>query len=389
MAEDILTKLFDGLAAAELPVPAMERVVARGQVRRRRARIGAGAAVVAVAVLAGSAVAYAQHLTGEPATRRAGASRPVPSPTTMTPLPTGPGQLVLGTSGQGFAISRLGSKAKPIEVPGLAADRASGSLVVANPAGGWVVVYATAPAGAGGQQPTRLATVSIAGVVRPFGESFGRQSAPTGLAVRPDGSAVAVAVPSPTGTSRIDLVPLPGHAGAARSWIMPRGPGATTLGVEQVAVSLSFEPNGAALTYLPAAETGGGLTNDGAVTLDITAPGRIAPITSGWPAYSKKPGTCALVAGAWDGHTYVALEQCNSDYVLRPVAVASGASLGPSVRVPVPWGCNDSAVYPALPAGQQQAGQILIEACGTFLDSRGHVTTLRGLPDGAVWAGGQ
>ena len=200
----------------------------------------------------------------------------------MTPLPTGPGQLVLGTSGQGFAISRLGSKAKPIEVPGLAADRASGSLVVANPAGGWVVVYATAPAGAGGQQPTRLATVSIAGVVRPFGESLGRQSAPTGLAVRPDGSAVAVAVPSPTGTSRIDLVPLPGHAGAARSWIMPRGPGATTLGVEQVAVSLSFEPNGAALTYLPAAETGGGLTNDGAVTLDITAPGRIAPITSGW-----------------------------------------------------------------------------------------------------------
>ena len=55
--------------------------------------------------------------------------------------------------------------------------------------------------------------------------------------------------------------------------MMPRGPGATTLGVEQVAVSLSFEPNGAALTYLPAAETGGGAHQRGETVQrsDITA----------------------------------------------------------------------------------------------------------------------
>jgi hypothetical protein len=69
MPEDMLDRLFSDLAAAELPVPAASRVVARGRQRRYRARGRAASAVLAAAAIVGAGVS--QLPGSRPSTRPA------------------------------------------------------------------------------------------------------------------------------------------------------------------------------------------------------------------------------------------------------------------------------------------------------------------------------
>lgn len=381
-----LARRFGDLATTDLPVPASASVVARGRQRRRRRRVLAATATLAVAAVIGTAAGYIQHTaTRAPSPQASSTSKPHPTPSAVTLPPSGTGMLMLGLEGSGFGMARSDSSAAPVRLPRLlAAPGASvdlGSLIAANPAGGWVVSYATSSKSDNGAVPTRLAIVSATGVVTPFGPAFAAQLLPVGLAVRPGGSAVAVGLRNSAGNSEIMLVPLPGHGGTVRSWILPAA-------VREVSrpqpISMSFNPSGSELTYFVGHPTGGGVSTDGAVTLDVTAPGHVAPTEPAWPPDTKKPGSCNGIAGAWDGSSYLALEQCSGDYELRVVNAVTGSLAGRSVVVPVPWGCAASEVFPA--AGGHQ---VLISACGTFLVAGAHATTLTRLPLGAVWIGGQ
>ncbi len=384
---DVLDGLFAELATAELPVPARSGVVARGRQRRRHGRILAATATLAAAAVIGSAVAYIQRVTPRvPSPQASSTSKPSPTPAATLP-PAGTGTLMLGFEGHGFAMARAGSTAAPVKLPGLLAGPAAvvdlESLIAVNPAGGWVISYATSNKSDFGSVPTRLATVSPAGVVTPFGQGFGGPLLPTGLAVQPGGSAVAVGLENTNGDSVILLVPLPGHRGTVRKWLLLPSPGEVS---RPHPISMSFDRNGTELTYFVGHPTGGGVSTSGAVTLNVTSSHPLAPTVPDWPPLTKPrpPGSCHGVAGAWDGSRYVALEQCDTNYQLRAVNPGTGSLDGSSVVVPVPWGCAASEVFPAT-----RTGQVLISACGTFLVTGGHATTLRGLPAGAVWAGGQ
>lgn len=102
--------------------------------------------------------------------------------------PAGSGPLILGVDASNrIVMSWMGSTAAPVPVPGLP-DVANFSWQIAtNPAGGWAVTYPTAAANPDGEQPSRLATVTASGAIKPFGPAFGRNKAVLSIAVSPDG----------------------------------------------------------------------------------------------------------------------------------------------------------------------------------------------------------
>jgi hypothetical protein len=382
MPEDMIDELFSQFAGVTLPVPDRDGVVGRGRQRRRRFRyLAAAAGLAAVAVAAGSVTVITHALAGN-----GGNGRPPATHRTRHEgqrLPAGTGRLLLGVTNSGaFELGRLGSKAlEPIR--DLQPIVIWHSLVATNPAGGWVVTYAAGPAHGETSQPERLATVSPTGQVHAFGPVFPVANV-TSIAVRPDGSAVAVAVSAtPVSTdgcrckaAQIWLLPLPGHAGQQRTWTLASP-------TKTMAMDMSWTPGGIGLTYQPGAnEYGGGFTGSGAVTLDTAQAGTVAPAVTAWPPF-RKGRSCNMIGGTWSGGQYLALETCGGQgerTELRPANAGTGAALGPPVKVQG-RGC------PAPTLSVASGGQVLVSYCGVQARNGRSFGYVPGSLVQAAWAG--
>jgi hypothetical protein len=219
--------------------------------------------------------------------------------------------------------------------------------------------------------------------VHPFGPVIPDAQA-TSIAVRPDGSAVAVAVamtPVSTGGCRckaaqIWLLPLPGHPGRERTWTLAAA-------TKTMVMDLSWAPDGIRLTYRPGAnEYGGGFTGSGAVTLDTADAGTVAPAITAWPPF-RKGRSCNMIGGTWSGGQYLALEACGGQgehTELRPANPDTGAALGPAVRVQG-WGCPP----PAFSVGG--SGQLLVSYCWAQVRSGASFEPLGDSLTQAAWTG--
>jgi hypothetical protein len=378
---DTLSRVFIELAGADLPVPSAERVRARGRQRRQRSRIVVSAAA-ALMIVAVSAAVYSQRLASQQAARPlAGRLHPARG----TAPSAGSGRLLLGLrAGRGgFEMSRAGGTgAVPVE--GLRAVVANQSLIATSPAGGWVVTEGIGPPDQLNSQAERLAAVSVTGAVRPFGPVFTRRQNITSIAVRPDGTAVAVAVlrVTPAGclcsAAQIKLVPMPGQRAVIRTWTLATA-------TSTIVQDLSWATGGTELTYLPGGDqTGGGFSTRGPVTFSTAQRGSTAPDVSDWPGYSKAPGTCNVNGGTWAGRRYLALEGCTGGQeILLPVNPRTGARAGRPVQVSG-WACP-APQFSAAAGG----GPLVISFCGPQLESRGRFRLLPGSLVLAAYAGGR
>jgi hypothetical protein len=389
---DTVERLFDKLARAPLPGPSASAVMARGRQRRRRVRIGASASVAVVI----AAAVLGAHQIGS-----LGAGRShVVSPTSSSPSPAvtrssapdlppaGSGPLILAVDASSrIVMSRIGSTAAPVRVPGLPDVANFSSRIATNPAGGWVITYPTGAASADGKQPSRLATVTPSGTIKPFGPAFGRNQEVLSIAVSPDGSRLALAISTESSAQAvldssavITVIPMPGHHGASRTWTFTRGE-------VNWAKDLSWAPGDQDLTYAAGLQTGAGIDGN-PVTLDTAAAGQAAPVATGWPV-GRKDGQCHPDAGGWLGDTgrFAAIEECDSAHtvVFQPADESTGAPTGPAVTLPRQQpGCLDAMI-----GSSPDGGQILIGYCDAlFLDSDGKITSLPGsLGAEAAWAG--
>jgi hypothetical protein len=372
---DHVDELFNRLGGVTLPVPDVAGVVGRGRQRRRRFRyLVAAAALAAIVVVAGSVAAITHGLAGTGGTTPpAGPHRTRPS---GQPMPAGTGQLMLGVTNAGaFELGRAGRAAlEPLG--GIRPPSGGQPLIATDPAGGWVVT------GAAGSDE-RLATVSPAGQVQPFGPVF--DGAPvTSIAVAAHGSAVAVALATtPVSTAgcrcqpaRIDLLPLPGHQVRSRSWTL-------STATRTMAIDLSWGPDGTSLTYVPGAnEDGGGFSGHGAVTLDTSRAGTIAPAVTAWPPF-RKGAVCNMIGGTWAGGQYLALEACGGPgehMELVPASAADGAVAGAPVRVQG-WGC----AVPTLSVGA--GNRVLVNYCGAQARNGSAYRDLPSALAQAAWTG--
>ena len=390
---DTVERLFDKLARAPLPGPSASAVMARGRQRRRRVRIGASASVaVVIAAAALGAHQIASLGAGRSHVVSPASSSPSPAVTRSSARdlpPAGSGRLVLAVDPSSrIVMSRIGSTAAPVPVPGLPDVANFSSHIATNPAGGWVITYSTGAAGADGKRPSRLATVTGAGAIRPFGPAIGRNQEVLSIAVSPDGSRLALAISTESGGSAvldssavITVIPMPGHHGASRTWTFARGE------VNWVK-DLSWAPGSQDLSYAAGLQTGAGIDGN-PVTLDTAAAGQAAPVATGWPVGLKGGQQCHPDAGGWLGNTglFAAVEECDSAHtvVFQPADESTGTPTGPAVTLPRQQpGCLD-AMIDSSPDGRQ----ILIGYCDAlFLDSDGKITSLPGSIGGdAAWAG--
>jgi len=383
MPDNMIDELFGQFASLTLPVPDAAGVVDRGRQRRRRSRHMAVASGIAAAAVAVASVAVITHALGGNGGHGGPAVNSHRTRPSGQPQPAGTGRLLLGVTASGsFELGRLGSPAlEPIR--DLRPVVAGQSLVATNPAGGWVVTYAAGRENGVNEQPERLATVSVTGQVHPFGPVFPDPQV-TSIAVRPDGSAVAVAVSvTPVSTdgcrckaAEIMLLPLPGYPGQGRSWTL-------TTASRTMAMDLSWAAGGTRLTYLPGAnEYGGGFVGHGAVTLDTAAVGTTAPAVTAWPAF-RKGDHCNMIGGTWAGDQYLALEACGGQdehTELVPAAVTDGAFLGPPVLVRG-WGCPPPTLSVAAD------GQVLVSYCGVQERNGASYAYLPGSLAQVAWAG--
>ena len=386
MADDQLRELFDQIARAAVRVPDPGQVIARGMRRRRRARLQVSAsAMAAMAAVGVCTQPLASQLAGAGAPHRYQAighgGRTVPGPahraaTAAAALPpAGAGVLILGlTRRNTFVIARSGNTRSAVRLAGLRALSTGQSALATNPSGGWVVTYAADPNGAYGSQSARLAVVTTAGQIRTFGPILRNV---TSVAVSPDGGQVGVGLLGPLGDpAAIELVPLPGRNGRLRSWQIPHGAGNYVAG-------LSWAPDGTHLSYQAGQQAGSAIAG-GPITLDTTASGTLAPGRSSWPAGGQSGAACVPDATAWlsTPGRMLALEQCDGTEVLREASSASGAAVGPAIRVWRRTGCGSPALDPA-PDGSH----VLIRYCSVYLESNGRLEPLPGDFAAAALAG--
>jgi hypothetical protein len=349
----LIDRLFDELARTDLPAPACARVVARGRQRRRRVRLTMTVFAVAVAVLVSSGAGYVRRAAlqldaGGTPSASTEPGRPLLLGLYRVPEPR-PGAYRL-------AMARLGSTATPVPLRGVAPyavpEWRGEPVAVTDPLGNrWLVGY---PMGdtPGGEGPAVFALVNASGQLFPFGPGLGvGVEAMTGLAVNAAGSAMAVAHVGP-GQVVITTAPMPYHVGyQLHDWILA----SSTLMVH----SLSWAPDGKYLTYVAGGR---------AITIDILAYGRVAPVTSGWPAPMKSG--CQLLAGTWQDSTgdYLALERCSSGTRMLAVNYLTGAPEGPATRFP--GNCPALVLDPA-PTGNE----VLVSgSCGLYVYDQGHIT---------------
>jgi hypothetical protein len=357
---DMVSDLFRQLARTELPVPACGGVVARGAQRRRRTRVLT--VVLVTAALLGTA-GVVQRVSA--------ASTPPPSVATHQKAEriTGFGPLVLGVNRAGqFLIARAADLAAAVRVNRLPDARGFPPLIGTS-ANGWVISYAVGPPTATGSRAEQLAIVRAPGFAMPFGPVFSGEEYLTSLAVRPNGSAVAVGVayrgrkPAP---ARIELIPMPGQRAAIRTWRFA-DTHATGVG------SLSWTPNGTGLTYVPGSGQGDSFNAFGAVTLKVSAPGAFASTRSRWP---QSPAFgCPMFAGTWSARQYVVEEAC--DLVgtgLTPANPITGKSSHALALLPNRTeNCSAQPVLRPAPRGQ-----VLLSLCGLLAYNGQRVRVLPG-----------
>jgi hypothetical protein len=362
--EDVLTPPVAPVSVSD----AGARIVQKGRrvVRRRRLLAASGAVAAAVmvvftVVLSGVFDSPSTTITVTPAS---------PAPTNREPVPVG--GLVLGLdASRHFVIGDIGrpSHNRRLPVTWIAGE------IATNPDAGWVVTYSRdakdQAAGVGG-----LAIVDPSGATRTFGGDVA--GSVTGLAVSPDGSRVALAVTNyPTaGAARIEVLAMPGHSAAPRSWTVDNQ-------YDDKIISLSWNPAGSTLSYIAGTETGAGI---GGVpsTLDTSLPGMSAPSAPAFqlPADEK----CAALAASWLGRTeqFVAVTECGGEDRLSSLAPAQLSSPGRLSGPVLPgYGCAEHGIKSS-PDGRR----ILVNQCGTtYLITDGHVTKVDTLLLGVTWAG--
>ena len=433
MSDDRVRELFEQVARIAVDVPPAEHAVGRGR-RRRRARLRV-ATIAWTMVLAGGV--GAPQAAGLAWSGRPGLEPPVltspartvqrqPSPTRptldsggqsprpansggqspssansdkTTPSPTGAasntanppgagsgwrrlasalpppgtGRLLLGLDATGrFVMTRMGSASAPVPLPGLGAAAGAPPVLVTNPAGGWVVMYAS-PKPWRTVRTAQLALVTTAGTIEPFGPMFFPEVV-TSAAVSPDGSRVAVALSRPSALPRIEVLPLPGHRGADRSWRL-RSVRATLV------TSLSWAPGGRHLSYLPARPAGAAA---GPVTLNTARRTSATSARSSWLSAEMAGATCVPDVTAWLGSSgrFAALEKCPAagTEVFQTADARTGAPAGRAIVVARRPGCGPAALDPD-PSGRR----VLISYCGIYLDQHGTLTRApRGLAAAAL-----
>jgi len=287
--------------------------------------------------------------------------------------PPGTGRLLLGLDATGrFVMTRMGSASAPVPLPGLGAAAGAPPVLVTNPAGGWVVMYAS-PKPWRTVRTAQLALVTTAGTIEPFGPMFFPEVV-TSAAVSPDGSRVAVALSRPSALPRIEVLPLPGHRGADRSWRL-RSVRATLV------TSLSWAPGGRHLSYLPARPAGAAA---GPVTLNTARRTSATSARSSWLSAEMAGATCVPDVTAWLGSSgrFAALEKCPAagTEVFQTADARTGAPAGRAIVVARRPGCGPAALDPD-PSGRR----VLISYCGIYLDQHGTLTRApRGLAAAAL-----
>jgi len=426
MSDDRLRELFELVARIAVDVPPAEHAISRGR-RRRRARLRL-ATIAWTMVLAGGfgapqaagGLAWSSHSGPESPglTSPAGAIPPQANPTraalfsggrssvpvhpsmaTASPTdaaskaanprgaatrwrrmvpalpPPGAGQLLLGLdAADRFVMTRMGSASAPVPVPGLGAPAGTPPVLVTNPAGGWVVMFAS-PEPWRTVRPAQLALVTAAGTNDPFGPMFFPEIV-TSAAVSPDGSRVAVALHRPSARPRIEVLPLPGHHGTDRAWRL-RSVRANLV------TSLSWAPDGRHLSYLPGRPAGAAAAA-GPVTLNTARSTSVTPARSSWLSAELPGAACVPDATAWlvGSGRFAALEKCpaSGTEVFQPADASTGAPLGRAVVVARRVGCQAATLDP-----DPKGSRVLISYCGIYLDEHGKLTKApRGLTAAAL-----
>jgi hypothetical protein len=413
MPDDRLRELFGQATAAPVRVPPVSQVRAKGERRRSRARLQASTIAWTIALAAGfgapqvsgslaqgtarygqvpasrsapgasypsaptagrasspAPAAARSAISGQPRDRSPSPHSPTGSTRHLAPAlpPPGGGQLLLALdSAHRFVMTRLGSAAAPVRVASLTAVAGAPPVLATNPAGGWVVTLASLSR-AGRVRGARLAWVVASGHSVPFGPLF-RQKAMTSAAVSHDGSRVAVALTIRSGGARIEVLPLPGHQGAKRTWDVQANQASLVTG-------LSWSPDGRHLSYL-ADQSSGQSARSAPVFLDTGASVAVVPDQTSAPL-ATKPGvtgvTCVAKAAAWLGTTgrYAVLSECPSTgaVVLQTSATAAGAGANKPIVVAHRTGCGAATV------NSNAAGTVvLITYCGVYVVDRGRLST--------------
>lgn len=405
MREDRMRQLFSLITLADVGIPDIGLVVLSGRQRRRRALMGRSAfgtaAVLAVGVGMSHVFAHLPATGGARAAHRdlhraigpASSEPRHPMPQGGIPVhgsqarnaialpPPGSGQLVLGlTADHRFVMSRVGSGDAPVPVPRLPGF--ADSLLVTNPAGGWIVTYCADRAGPAPAGSIRFALVTPTGQAEPFGPVF--RDAVVSAAVSPDGDRIAVSIfhTRRPGSATIEVRPMPGFTGARRTWSLPPAEA-------NFATGLSWAPDGRHLTYTAGLQTGGGV-GGGPETLDTTAPGSVAPGTSKWRATRTSGQPCVPEVSAWLGTSgmFAALENCvagraRSREIFQAVNPRTGSAAGRPVVISHDTSCSPFGGIDS----SRNGGQVLITYCQVKLEDRGVLTNLPGSLRSAALAG--
>jgi hypothetical protein len=402
MPEDRLQQFFEQIAEMPVDLPPAERVLARGQQRRRRARLQASAVAGTIMVAAGVgapqlpgslAVSTGQvrpmHAlsaphdpylsfgvdssptpSGSTPTRQPSRPAVIPGPSgqnqAAAPLlpPPGGGKLILGLdSAHRYVMTRVGAASAPIRVRGLNAVPGTPAVLATNPAGGWVVTLSSTRS-TKRSGPVRLAVVATTGRSVPFGPEFTQVSVTSG-AVSLDGTRVAVAVAGQSGPARIEVLPLPGHRGSLRSWTVPTAHADLVTG-------LSWAPDGRRLGYLATQRTATGSASSPGI-LDTARLATARPTITPWPPAMNTGAMCVPEAMAWLGRSgrYAVLEACARarTAVLQTTVAGTGTPAGQPLVVAHRVGCGAASLDPSA-----SGGSVLISYCGLYLDDHGKLT---------------
>lgn len=298
-------------------------------------------------------------------------SSPPPSSSAAPVVIHGGGVVLELDETQHFRIVNLDTgAATPVALKGIPGGP---SMIASNPTGGWVVTYTPGASPLWNEASERLALVDASGSVTPFGPTYPSNTPISGLAVSPDGSSVALALMQATGgapPASIVVMPIPGHAGAMRSWFVD------DVNVNEM-IDLSWAPDGKRLTYIAGSQTGAGIGGD-PVTLDTSTAAK-APTRSTWTHHA-----CDGVGAAWLGTSgkFGIVDDCTPKALFRTVDVATGATAGPTAQLP-DRGCLEAWVHPS-----SDGARSLIAWCsGVYLVANGSWTSLGDHVIDAAWGG--
>jgi hypothetical protein len=346
------------------------------QQRLRLAAMGAAAAVLAAGVALPLALISANHdEVAKVTTRPSPSTSPTPTPSPQAvvdePAARADGVVLAIDANNRLVRAWPGTSRAPQPVPtGALPGNPAG--IATRSVGGWVVSFTSEPNPHPGAATQRLAYVSEAGSVEPFGPAFEPTEDITGLAVRWDGT-VAVAVFHDSGRdARPAEIQLLGSGNdVARTWV------ADSPDVNEID-SLSWNQAGTTLSYIAGSQTGAGIGGDPSF-LNVNKPGGTAPTSSPWPSRDE----CTPMAASYLGHDrFAVFAECgNSTFVY--VDPLTGQPLGAPQNLGDASSCLGAGIHPA-----DNNNDVLIGACrALYLVHNGRVTKLHEQLTDAAWPG--